>query len=103
MDPLRQHQINITRRQFFGDVGLRFGGAAPAMLMADSALRGAAAPSAPTGAARVHPPLQGMPHFTPRAKSVIYLHMNGGPSQLDTWDYKPRLHEYFDKDLPPEI
>src|SRR5687767_866622 len=103
MDPLLQHQLNITRRQFFGDVGLRFGGAALAMLMGERALRAAAAPSAATAAARVHPPLPGMPHFKPKAKAVIYLHMNGGPSQIDTWDYKPRLQEFFDKDLPPEV
>ena len=52
---------------------------------------------------RVHPPLSGFPHFAPKAKSIIYLHMNGGPSQLDTWDYKPRLADQFDKDLPDSI
>jgi hypothetical protein len=51
----------------------------------------------------VHPPLPGFPHFRPRAKSIIYLHMNGGPSQIDLWDYKPRLREFFDKDLPPTV
>jgi hypothetical protein len=29
--------------------------------------------------------------------------MNGGPSQIDTWDYKPRLHDFFDKDIPKEV
>ena len=57
-------------------------------------LAGAAAPSA------VHPPLPGLPHFAPKAKAVIYLHMNGGPSQLDLWDYKPGLKNHFNKDLP---
>ena len=33
----------------------------------------------------------------------IYLHMNGGPAQMDLWDYKPKLAEYFDKDLPESI
>ena len=33
------------------------------------------------------------PHFKPRAKSVIYLSMNGGPSQVDTFDYKPELQK----------
>jgi hypothetical protein len=51
----------------------------------------------------MNPPLEGFPHFLPKAKSVIYLHMNGGPSQLDTWDYKPKLKEQFDKDLPDSI
>ena len=52
---------------------------------------------------RVHPPLEGLPHFPPKAKSIIYLHMNGGPSQIDLWDYKPELAEQFDKDLPDSI
>ncbi|HET6409989.1 MAG TPA: DUF1501 domain-containing protein, partial [Chthoniobacteraceae bacterium] len=49
------------------------------------------------------PPLPGMPHFAPKAKSIIYLHMNGGPSQLDLFDYKPTLKEQFDKDLPDSV
>jgi hypothetical protein len=111
MDPLHQDQLLTTRRQFFGDVGLRFGGVALAMLMAQQ--RGAQADPGPAGSpppgpppptgARVHPPLPGLPHHTPRAKSVIYLHMNGGPSQIDTWDYKPKLNEFVDKDLPPSV
>ena len=51
----------------------------------------------------VHPPLAGLPHFAPKAKSIIYLHMNGGPSQIDTWDYKAALKDQFDKDLPDSI
>ena len=34
---------------------------------------------------------RGQPHFAAKAKSVIWLFMNGGPSQVDTWDYKPEL------------
>ena len=41
------------------------------------------------------------PHFAPRAKRVISLVMAGAPSQLDTWDYKPKLR--YDEDLPPSI
>jgi len=52
---------------------------------------------------RVHPPLPGLPHFAPKAKSIIYLHMNGGPSQIDTWDHKANLKDQFDKDLPDSI
>src|SRR5204862_5684880 len=108
MDPLHAQQLLTTRRQFFGDVGLRFGGVALAMLMGQAGRRTSAFGNAPasgaaTAAERVHPPLPGFPHFRPRAKSVIYLHMNGGPSQIDTWDYKPRLAEFFDKDLPPTV
>ena len=42
-------------------------------------------------------------HFAPKAKRVIYLHMVGGPSQLDLYDYKPKMIEMYDKDLPDSI
>lgn len=54
-------------------------------------------------AGKVHPALSGLPHFAPKAKAIIYLHMNGGPSQIDMWDYKPAMEEQFDKDLPDSI
>jgi len=57
----------------------------------------------PDSTGSVHPPLEGLPHFAPKAKSIIYLHMNGGPSQIDLWDYKPMLAEQYDKDLPDSI
>jgi hypothetical protein len=44
-----------------------------------------------------------LPHFAPKAKRVIYLHMVGGPSQMDTYDYKPGMAEWYDKDLPDSI
>ena len=44
-----------------------------------------------------------MPHFPPKAKRAIYLFMNGGPSQMDLFDYKPRMNAMFDKDLPDSI
>ncbi len=90
------HPLELTRRQFFGTTGLRLGGAALAML---------ACPAKPQAAEpeRVHPPLPGFPHHAPKAKAVIYLHMNGGPSQLDTFDHKPKLIEQFNKDLPESV
>jgi hypothetical protein len=44
-----------------------------------------------------------LPHFAPKAKRVIYLHMVGGPSQMDMFDYKPQMNEWYDKDLPDSI
>jgi hypothetical protein len=102
MHPLIEQHRLVSRRQFFGEVGLRFGGVALAMLMDPTARRSAAASVAPSPR-RVHPALAGFPHFRPRAKSIIYLHMNGGPSQLDLWDHKPGLREMFNKDLPPSV
>lgn len=42
-------------------------------------------------------------HHTPKAKRVIWLFMADGPSQLDLWDYKPKLQDWFDKDLPDSV
>ena len=42
-------------------------------------------------------------HFAPKAKQVIYLHMVGGPPQMDLYDYKPKMDEWYDKDLPDSI
>ncbi len=75
-----------TRRQFFGHGARGFGSIALASLM-----RGA------TGG------IPGLPHFPAKAKRGIYLHMVGGPSQLDLYDYKPGMKEWFDKDLPESI
>jgi hypothetical protein len=88
MPPLDQ-----TRRQFFGGTGVRLGGAALALL---AGRRGIAAD-------RIHPPLPGFPHHKPTAKAVIYLHMNGAPSQMDLWDPKPKMQDFFDKDLPDSV
>lgn len=42
-------------------------------------------------------------HIEPRAKRVIFLFMAGGPSQIDLFDYKPKLHSLFDQDLPDSV
>src|SRR5438552_3489307 len=97
MHPLLEHAQHLTRRQFFGSTGLRFGGTALALLAGRPASATAAEPT------RMHPPLPGLPHFAPKAKAIIYLHMNGGPSQLDTFDYKPGLAAFFDKELPGSV
>jgi hypothetical protein len=47
--------------------------------------------------------LTGLPQFAPKAKRIIYLFQNGAPSQLDLFDYKPKLQEMFGQDLPESI
>jgi len=96
MDPLFERDLMLTRRQFFGDVGLRAGGIALGLLMGESAGRAAAVE-------QLQAPMPGLPHFPPKAKSLIYVHMNGGPSQMDLWDYKPQLEKYFDQELPDSV
>src|SRR5688500_9677533 len=44
-----------------------------------------------------------VPHFPPKIKNIIYLHMVGGPSQMDLYDYKPVMKDYYDKDLPDSV
>ncbi|MBM4093206.1 MAG: DUF1501 domain-containing protein [Planctomycetes bacterium] len=99
MHPLVEQQLHLTRRQFFGSAGLRLGGLALCLLADRSASAGETAAAGP----RSHPPLSGFPHFPPQADHLIYLHMNGGPAQLDLWDYKPELAAFFDKDLPDSV
>jgi hypothetical protein len=98
MNPIHDFLHHQTRRQFFGSTGLRLGGLALGMLAGQRGM--GQAPAAPT---RMNPPLPGLPHFAPKAKAVIYLHMNGGPSQIDLWDYKPQLQRYFNENLPDSV
>jgi hypothetical protein len=79
-----------TRRQFFTSGRNLLGGAALMSLLGDS-LAGAAT-AQPIG-----------PHFAPKARRVIYLHMVGGPAQMDLFDYKPGMKEWYDKDLPDSV
>ena len=98
MNPqLEFHQLQ-NRRQFFHGAGLKVGGLALAQLLGRRAW--GAAPSTP---ANMHPALPDLPHFARKAKRLVYLHMNGAPSQIDLFDHKPRLTEYFDQDLPDSI
>jgi hypothetical protein len=92
MHPMNQYIETLTRRHFFGRTALGLGTAALASLMGPRA-RAASA----TGG------LPDLPHFAPRAKRAIYLFMNGGPSQMDMFDYKPAMDKLFDKDLPDSI
>ncbi len=94
-DPLRERQELLTRRMFFGRTATGIGSAALASLLAPAA--GATANGPRLGA------LDGRTHIRPRAKRVIYLFMADGPSQLDLFDYKPKMADWFDKDLPESI
>jgi hypothetical protein len=95
MNPMHEHLQMLTRRHFFGQSALGLGTAALASLLPPQARAEESAPG--TGG------LPGLPHFAPKAKRAIYLFMNGGPSQMDMWDYKPEMAAQFDKDLPDSI
>src|SRR5271168_1187657 len=103
MDPIREQIERMTRRHFFGSTGLGLGTAALSTLLAENARSepapagGSTAPTTLTGG------LPGLPHFPAKARRAIYLHMNGGPSQMDMFDYKPNMDAMYDKDLPESI
>lgn len=74
-----------TRREFLWQTGAGFGGVALAGLLSQDGFfnsQAAASDSAPSSK---------QPHFPPKAKSVIFLFMYGGPSHIDTFDYKPQM------------
>jgi hypothetical protein len=100
MNPAQERLHLLSRRHFFKSTGLAMGRIALAGLMLPEALRARAAAPA---IGRAHPALPGLPHFAPKAKRLIYLFMNGGPSQMDLLDYKPGLGKIFDTDLPDTI
>src|SRR4051794_22120622 len=82
----------LARREFFRNVAGGLGSIALGDL-----LHGA------TGPAPVNPFAPRKPHFAPKAKSVIFLFMEGGPSQMDLFDPKPDLQKWHGKSLPPSM
>src|SRR5205807_805834 len=86
-----------TRRDLLRHVGNGFGVLALAGLLDQQGLL--AAPAADSSAAPINPLAAHPGHFPVKAKSVIWLFMNGGPSQVDTWDYKPELAKRVGKEL----
>ncbi|MFM8708266.1 MAG: DUF1501 domain-containing protein, partial [Planctomycetia bacterium] len=99
--PLDELGLNLTRRRFFETGSHLLGGAALATLLGDRVASGNASSAPTTGIERVAGAIG--PHFAPRAKHVIYLHMVGGPPQQDLYDYKPAMNDWYDKDLPESV
>jgi len=81
-------QRQLTRRYFFGKAAAGLGTAALASLLQADESGGA---------------MPGIPHFPPTAKRVIYLFQSGAPSQMDLFDYKPRLRDLAKTELPDSI
>jgi Protein of unknown function (DUF1501) len=95
MIPFEEFRQQVSRRFFLSAGSHLLGGAALASLtgsaLASSTKLSAGAPS------------PSHTHFAPKAKQVIYLHMVGGPPQMDLFDYKPVMKQWFDKDLPESV
>ncbi|MEM9674774.1 MAG: DUF1501 domain-containing protein [Bacteroidota bacterium] len=90
LDTLSDH---LNRREFLRKSGMGLGAIALSAMI--NPMKGIAAPF--SGGTL------GAPHFDPRAKRVIYLFQSGGPSQLETFDYKPRLEQMNGEELPDSV
>ena len=97
MNPLREAKLIETRRHFFGRAAAGIGTAALSSLLNPDLF------SATSDSQDVVGGMPDLPHFAPKAKRVIYLFMSGAPSQLDMWDYKPKMNDWYDKDLPDSV
>ncbi len=93
--------LELTRRHFFASGGLSLGAMALANLAggAEKAPMPKLAAGTETGIGAALPKT----HFPTKCKNVIYLHMLGGPAQMDLYDYKPEMERQYDKDLPESI
>jgi hypothetical protein len=89
----KEHLRAITRRQFFSRSAVGIGSVALASLLNEKLFAGI----------KTNPLLPREPHFKPRAKRVIYMFMEGAPSQLDLFDYKSKLVENNMKPCPEEM
>jgi uncharacterized protein (DUF1501 family) len=96
MSPRNEAILVETRRQFYGRGVRGLGSLALFSLLAEHSWLGSSSKPAIGG-------LPGLPHFAPKAKRAIYLHMLGAPPQMETFDYKPAMAGWFDKDLPDSI
>lgn len=84
----------IYRRSFLSRAGAGIGSVALASLL------GRDLSAAPSNSSPSYLGLPGFPHFAPKAKRVIYLYMSGGPSHLETFDYKPQLEKLDGQPMP---
>jgi hypothetical protein len=104
MDPIiEEYLLRQTRRSFLGNAAKGIGSIALASLLNPSFARASAAAQAagatPAPARFVHGVVNPL-HFPPTAKRVIHLYMAGGPTHLDTFDFKPKLREMSGKPMP---
>jgi hypothetical protein len=95
MHPIQEYLESQNRRQFFAGAGFSLGTAALATLGAQAAPKPSSTIGVNAGLSKLN--------FPSKTKSVIYLHMVGGPSQIDLFDFKPMLNFWYDRDLPESI
>src|SRR5947209_5550379 len=100
----RREDLALTRRELLGRMGNGFAALGMVGLMASEGLLAGPAEAAAgvQGTTLLNPLAPKAPHFPAKAKRVIFLFMNGGPSHVDTFDPKPALAKYAGKPLPME-
>jgi hypothetical protein len=91
-----EHALNFNRRRFLSKMSLGIGSVALGSLLIPDLFKG-------SGLDEDSGFTPGIPNFAPKAKRVIYLFQNGAPSQLESFDYKPKLREMTGQNLPPSV
>ena len=91
-----ESRLNINRRKFLSRLSLGIGSVALGSLLIPDLFSG-------SGADAEADFVPGIPNFAPKAKRVIYLFQDGAPSQLESFDYKPKLREMMGQELPPSV
>jgi hypothetical protein len=89
-----EYGLNFNRRRFLSNMTLGLGSIALGSMLVPNFL---------SGAGMDDDFIPGVPQFAPKAKRVIYLFQNGAPSQLELFDYKPKLREMMGQELPPSV
>jgi len=91
-----EQYLSFNRRRFLSKLSLGIGSVALGSLLIPDLFKDG-------GAAEDTGFTPGIPSFAPKAKRVIYLFQNGAPSQLESFDYKPKLREMAGQNLPPSV
>jgi uncharacterized protein DUF1501 len=91
-----QHLADVTRRHFLSGAGLGLGALALSTMLGEDS-------HADVPIDALQPLAERLPQFAPRAKRVIYLHLNGGPPNLDLYDYKPELVNRDGQECPQQF
>ena len=103
MHPSDEAVLAETRRQFFGHGARGLGSLALFSLLAENIGQAKETQAKDPKDNKAVGGLPSLPHFAPKAKRAIYLHMLGAPPQMETFDYKPAMSEWFNKDLPDSV
>lgn len=92
---LFEYRLNLNRRRFLSKLGMGFGSVALGSLLMPDLFKGFQNPEESL--------MNGLRHFAPKAKRIIYLFQNGAPSQIELFDFKPKLTTLFGQELPDSV